>query len=68
MRLMGECAQQCLMQRYFQSVPGLSHPKISVPTLARRVIDAGTEWLNRLRPNDAVHLLHRQAKEACHET
>ena len=66
MRLMGECAQPCQMQLHFQSVPGLDHKEISVLTLARRVIDAGAEWLNRLRPNDAVPLLHRQAKEACH--
>jgi hypothetical protein len=66
MRLMGECAQQCQMQLHFQSVPGLDHKEISVLTLARRVIDAGAEWLNRLRPNDAVPFLHRQAKEACH--
>ena len=66
MRLIGECAQQCQMQRYFQSVPGLNHKEISVLTLARRVIDAGAEWLNRLRPQGAVSLLHQQAQTAYH--
>ena len=66
MRLMGECAQKCQMQRYFQSVPGLDHQEISVMTLARRVIDAGAEWLNRLRPLEAVPLLRQQASAAYH--
>lgn len=68
MRLIGECAQKCQMQRYFQSVPGLDHREISVTTLARRVIDAGAEWLNRLRPQEAVPLLRQQARAACHGT
>jgi hypothetical protein len=54
------------MQNHFQSVPGPNHQEISALTLARRVIDAGAEWLNRLRPNDAVPLPHRQAKEDFH--
>ncbi len=66
MRLMGECAQKCPMQRYFQSAPGLDHQEISVMTLARRVIDAGVEWLNRLRPLEAVPLLRQQASAAYH--
>lgn len=66
MRLIGECAQKCQMQRYFQSVPGLDHKEISVMTLARRVIDAGAEWLNRLRPLEAVPLLRQQAGAAYH--
>jgi hypothetical protein len=56
MRLIGECAQKCQMDRYFQSVPGLKHREISVMTLARRVIDAGDEWLNRLRPKETIPL------------
>jgi hypothetical protein len=67
MRLMGESAQKCQMQRYFQSVPGLDHKEISVMTLARRVIDAGAEWLNRLRPLEAVPLLRQQASAAYHD-
>lgn len=66
MRLIGECAQQCQMQLHFQSVPGLKHKEISVLTLARRVIDAGPIWLCRLRPKDAVAILHQQAQEAYH--
>lgn len=66
MRLIGECAQNCQMQRYFQSVPGLDHQEISVMTLARRVIDAGAEWLNRLRPLEAIPLLRQQARAAYH--
>jgi hypothetical protein len=66
MRLIGECAQKCHMECYFQSVPGLKHREISVITLARRVINAGAEWLNRLRPQDAIPLLRQQAQAACH--
>jgi hypothetical protein len=66
MRLIGECAQKYQMQRYFQSVPGLKHKEISVLTLARRVIDAGAEWLTRLRPQEAVASLHQQARAAYH--
>ena len=65
MRLIGECAQQCQMQLQFQSVSRLNHKEISTLTLARRVIDAGALWLRRLRPNDAVASLHRQALLAC---
>jgi hypothetical protein len=54
------------MQRYFQSVPGLDHQEISVMTLARRVIEAGAEWLNRLQPLDAVPWLRQQASAAYH--
>ncbi len=68
MRLIGECAQQCQMQLQFQSVPGLNHKEISVVTLARRVIDAGSIWLHQLRPKDGVALLHQQAREAYHGT
>lgn len=66
MRLIGECAQQCQMQLQFQSVSRLDHKEISALTLARRVIDAGSAWLRRLRPKDAVARLHQQAQEACH--
>ncbi|MFZ2804463.1 MAG: hypothetical protein WA001_04525, partial [Patescibacteria group bacterium] len=65
-RLIGECAQKCEMQLHFQSVPGLDHKEISVMTLARRVIDAGVEWLNRLRPLEAEPLLRQQASAAYH--
>ena len=68
MRLIGECAQQCQMQLQFQSVSRLDHKEISALTLARRVLDAGSTWLHRLRPKDAVELLHQQAKAACHAT
>mgnify|MGYP000856879711 CR=1 FL=1 len=68
MRLIGECAQQCQMQLQFQSVSRLNHKEISTLTLARRVIDAGSTWLRRLRPKEAVALLHQQAQEACHAT
>lgn len=68
MRLIGECAQQCQMQLQFQSVSRLDHKEISALTLARRVIDAGSSWLRRLRPKDAVAFLHQQALEACHGT
>lgn len=61
MRLIGECAQHCQMQLQFQSVPHLKHKEISTLTLARCVINAGSSWLRRLRPNDAVASLHRQA-------
>ncbi|RCX09269.1 IS4 family transposase [Extensimonas vulgaris] len=65
LRLLGECAQQRQMQRYFQST-GRSKPKeISTLTLARRVIDAGESWLAQLRPKDALDLLRRQAQLAC---
>lgn len=66
MRLIGESAQQLKMNLYFQSVPGLDHKEISVLTLARRVIDEGGDWLSRLRPKDAVPIMHQQAQEACH--
>jgi hypothetical protein len=68
MRLIGESAQQCQMQFQFQSVSRLDHKEISALTLARRVIDAGSSWLRRLQPKDAVALLHQQARAACHAT
>jgi hypothetical protein len=66
MRLIGECAQQCQMQLQFQSVGRLDHKEISALTLARRIIDAGSEWLGRLRPKEAITVLHQQAEYACH--
>lgn len=66
MRLIGECAQQSGIQRFFQSVPGLKHKEISAITLARRVIDAGPSWLNQIRPKDAVPILRHQAQQASH--
>lgn len=66
MRLIGECAQQHQMQLQFQSVSRPNHKEISTLTLARRVIDAGAAWLNRLRPKNAIDLLHQQARAACH--
>jgi len=66
MRLIGKCAQKCQVQKHFQSVSGLKHKEISVLTLARRVIDAGAEWLNRLRPQEAVPWLHQRDQAACH--
>ena len=68
MRLIGESAQQCQMQLQFQSVCRLDHKEISVLTLARRVIDAGSDWLRRLRPKDSIASLHQQAWKACHGT
>ena len=66
MRLIGESAQQCQMQLQFQSVSRRDHKEISVLTLARRVIDAGSDWLSRLRPTRSIPLLQQQAQEACH--
>jgi len=68
MRLIGESAQQRQMQLQFQSVCRLDHKEISVLTLARRVIDAGSGWLRRLRPKDSIASLHQQAWKACHGT
>jgi len=65
MRLIGECAQQCQMQLQFQSVGRLDHKEISVITLARRVIDAGGDWLRRLHLADALPALREQAQAAC---
>jgi hypothetical protein len=66
MRLIGESVQQCQMHLQFQSVCRLDHKEISVLTLARRVIDAGSGWLRRLRPMRSIPLLQQQAQEACH--
>lgn len=66
MHLIGERAQQCQMQLQFQSVCCLDHKEISVITLARRVIDAGGDWLRRLHLADALPALHRQAQATCH--
>lgn len=68
MRLIGESAQQCQMQLQFQSVSRLGHKEISVLTLARRVIDAGSDWLHRLRPIHSIPSLQNQARQACHGT
>lgn len=66
MRLIGECAQQAQMQLQFQSVARLDHKEISVMTLARRVIDAGSTWLHQLRISEAIPLLQQQALRACY--
>lgn len=65
LRLIGESAQQCQMQLQFQSVSHLDHKEISVITLARRVIDAGGDWLRRLRLENALPSLQKQVQEAC---
>ena len=67
LRLIGECAQQRQMQRYFQSVGRhkREHKEISTLTLARRIIDAGESWLRKLRLEQALELLRRQAQQAC---
>lgn len=65
MRLIGESAQQCQMQLQFQSVSRLDHKEISVITLARRVIDAGGDWLRRLHLAETLPFLQKQAQEAC---
>ena len=61
MRVIGECAQACQMQKFFQSVPKLKHKEISVMTLARRVIDGGAFWLRQLHPQNARKILREQA-------
>lgn len=66
LRLIGECAQQCQMQLQFQSTRRPNHKEISTITLARRVVDAGSLWLRRLRPKDALAILQQQAQNACH--
>lgn len=66
MRLIGECAQIRQMHLHFQSVYRPNHKAISVITLARRVIDAGSSWLGLLHPKEALPLLRRQAQMACH--
>ena len=66
LRLIGECVQQQQLQLQFQSVPRLNHKEISALTLARRVIDAGSLWLRRIKPKHALKLLNQQAREACH--
>ena len=65
MRLIGEAAQQCQMHLQFQSVAHLDHREISVMTLARRVIDAGGQWTRRLRTNQSVQTITRQARLSC---
>lgn len=66
MRLIGECAQQRQMHLQFQSTSRHDHKEISVLTLARRVIDAGSLWLRRIRPKNSLVFLRQQARQACH--
>jgi len=66
MRLIGECAQQCQMHLHFQSTSRVDRKEISVLTLARRVIDAGSIWIGRLHPKESIILLRDQAQHACH--
>lgn len=66
MRLIGECAQQCQMHLHFQSTCRIDRKEISVLTLARRVIDAGSIWIGRLHPKESITLLRDQARHACH--
>lgn len=68
LRLIGECAEQRQMQLHFQSVPKLKHKEISVMTLARRVIDAGGNWLRQLPIADALPLIRQQALIAAQGT
>lgn len=65
LRLIGESTQQHQLQLQFQSVAHLDHKEISAVTLARRLLDAGSSWLSRLRPKEAIPLLHQQARAAC---
>ena len=66
MRVIGECAEACQMQKFFQSVAKPKHKEISVMTLARRVIDAGTYWLRQLHSKNARKILREQATGFSH--
>jgi hypothetical protein len=66
MRVIGECAQESQMQKFFQSVANPKHKEISVMTLARRVIDAGAYWLRQLHPQNARKILREQATGCSH--
>jgi hypothetical protein len=65
MRLIGEFAQQHQMHLQFQSVAHPKHKEISTQTLARRILDAGGRWLDRLRPREAINIIRQQAMRSC---
>lgn len=65
LRLIGEAAKQQQLELQFQSTNRRQRREISVMTLARRLIDEGSHWLNMLRPWTLLAPLAQQARAAC---
>jgi hypothetical protein len=64
-RLLGEAAEDAQIQLNFIANPHRTRPEISRMTLVRRILDASAQWLNRLKPWDALQNLRKQAINAC---
>lgn len=65
LRLIGESARQQQLDLQFQSTNRRARLEISVMTLARRVLEAGSLWLKPLQPWAAIPPLTQQARHAC---
>jgi Transposase DDE domain len=67
-RLIGEAAKAHQLQLNFMATRRKTRPEISVMTLARRILLAPSDWLDRLTPWAAIPPLRSQAINACAET
>jgi hypothetical protein len=67
-RLIGEAAKAEQLELNFTATRRLLRPEISVMTLARRLLDGPTRWLNYLNPGASLPLLRVKAVNACQFT
>jgi hypothetical protein len=64
-RLIGEAAKAAQLELNFMATRRQQRTEISAMTLARRILDAPVQWLNRLNPWAALPALRAQAVNAC---
>jgi len=64
-RLIGEAAKAAQLELNFMATRRQPRTEISVITLARRILDAPAQWLNRLNPWTFLPVLRAQAVNAC---
>lgn len=64
-RLIGEAAKVTQLELNFMATRRRERAEISVLTLARRILNAQTHWLNRLCPWASLPALSAQAAVAC---
>lgn len=64
-RLIGESAKTAQLELKFTATRRAQRAEISVLTLARRILDAPAQWLNRLNPGASLPALREQVANAC---
>lgn len=64
-RLIDEAAKAVQLELNFMATRRQTYTEISVITLARRILDAPAQWLNRLNPWASLPALRAQVVNAC---